>query len=157
MPRQIVRRRGRLTYEPEPFKVPGAVLNSIMPGIAMGARRHHHILVVEDEALIALDVEELLRGAGYLVTSCLSVETALEALDGDTFDAGILDINLQGERIVPVADVLQRTKVPFIVVSGHSKEVLPERHRGRPFIVKPYDRAHLLHTLSLVLSSEKPS
>jgi DNA-binding NtrC family response regulator len=111
-----------------------------------------HVLIVEDESLIALDVEMLLRGAGLSITWCSSVDAAMEAIDTQAVDAAVLDINLGPEFSTPVADELARQRIPFILVSGHSREVLPDRHRSRPFITKPYDRMQLLHLVATALN-----
>ncbi len=78
------------------------------------------ILVVEDEYLIALDLDAALRAAGYRVIGPASdVSAALELLKADRPDAAILDVNLAGQWGTPVAEVLQAMSVPFILASGY--------------------------------------
>ncbi len=78
------------------------------------------ILVVEDEFLIALDLEVTLETAGYRVIGpALNVSAALQLLKADRPDAAILDVNLAGERVTPVAEALRAMSVPFILASGY--------------------------------------
>ena len=78
------------------------------------------ILVVEDEFLIALEMVEALRAAGYQVLGpAPSVDTALELLKVERPDAAILDVNLAGECVTPVAEALRIMVVPFILASGY--------------------------------------
>ncbi len=78
------------------------------------------ILVVEDEYLIALELDDQLKAAGYRVIGPVAdVDGALKALKADRPDAAVLDVNLAGEWVTPVAQVLQAMSVPFILTSGY--------------------------------------
>lgn len=78
------------------------------------------ILVVEDEYLIAMELEATLRTAGYRVIGPVpDVSAALELLKAERPDAAILDVNLDGQWVTPVAEVLQAAFVPFILTSGY--------------------------------------
>lgn len=78
------------------------------------------ILVVEDEYLIAMELEGTLRGAGYrLIGPALDIDAALELLKVERPDAAILDVNLAGKWVTPVAEVLQAISVPFVLASGY--------------------------------------
>lgn len=78
------------------------------------------ILIVEDEYLIALELETTLRAAGYRVIGpAPTVRATLELLKSERPDAAILDINLAGEWVTPVAEVLRAKSVPFILASGY--------------------------------------
>jgi two-component system, response regulator PdtaR len=78
------------------------------------------ILIVEDEFLIAMELDNTLRGAGYhVVGPAASVSAALRLLRAERPDAAILDVNLAGEWITPVAEVLRAMFVPFILTSGY--------------------------------------
>ena len=78
------------------------------------------ILVVEDEYLIAWELDHHLRTAGYRVIGPASdVDGALEMLKADRPDAAILDVNLAGEWVTPVAVALKAMSVPFILASGY--------------------------------------
>ena len=86
--------------------------------VAVGPTRQ--ILVVEDEFLIAMELEQTLRRAGYQVVGpAPSLGTALELLRQVRPDAAVLDVNVGGERVTPVAEVLRAMAVPFVLASGY--------------------------------------
>lgn len=118
------------------------------------------ILVVEDEFLIALELEQVLHLAGYQVVGpATSVAMALELLRHVRPDAAILDVNLAEERVTPVAEVLKAMAVPFVLASGYiaadlgSEPVL----RDAVNIGKPTGSRRLLAELSRLLpAAERP-
>ena len=104
--------------------------------------RSWKIMIVEDQALIAMDLEASLIERGMTVVCiCASCEQALAALDGGAaIDAAILDFNLDGENAAPVADALEKRGVPFIFATGQGDgSVLPARFVGKTVTRKPYD------------------
>lgn len=112
------------------------------------------ILVVEDEFLIAMELEGFLRGAGYQVLGpALSVSAALELLQVERPDVAVLDVNLAGERVTPVAQVLRAMCVPFILASGYSRADLREDPvlRDAVNVGKPSRPASLLKELRKAL------
>jgi CheY-like chemotaxis protein len=103
-----------------------------------------HILVVEDEyllaealadALLALDVQ-VVGPVGVLAEALALIETA-------EIDGAVLDINLRGETVFPLADALAARRVPYVFATGYGQESLPERYRGVPTLSKPVDVAAL--------------
>src|SRR5215813_12964577 len=118
-----------------------------------------YVLIVEDDALIALELEDTLSEAGYeVVGPASSVRAALECLAGHRFLAGaVLDINLGDEDVFSVADALSSSRIPFLFLTGHSNAVLPSRHKRRPVIRKPYLPATLLATLASTIGMERQS
>lgn len=103
------------------------------------------VLVVEDEALIAMLVEDALIEAGADVLGpAATVEEALEYFSGAAPAAAVLDINLAGQVSTPVADRLVEMEIPFVVATGYDAAGLPERHRGAPVLSKPYDPQELV-------------
>src|SRR5690349_8084617 len=112
------------------------------------------VLVVEDEFLVATLIEDMLQSAGCVVSGPIPrVADALDAVDHGIYDAAILDVNLAGDRIDPVADALSRRNVPFMFVTGYSAGFLPANFAERPRLCKPFKMADLLDTLSnLVLA-----
>jgi DNA-binding response OmpR family regulator len=110
------------------------------------------VLVVEDEYLVAALIEQILASAGCIVMGPIPrVPEALDAVDGDDYDAAVLDVNLAGERINPVADALSERDVPFMFVTGYGASALPSEYAGRPHIGKPFRIAELLGMLSSIL------
>jgi DNA-binding response OmpR family regulator len=110
------------------------------------------VLLVEDEYLVASLIEEILEIAGCIVTGPIPrLAQALDAADRETCDAAVLDVNLAGERIYPVADILSRRNIPFVFVTGYG--VLPGEYASRPRVCKPFKMADLLDTLSDIVKT----
>lgn len=98
------------------------------------------VLVVEDQLIIALDLEALLREQGAVaVQLCGSVDDALRSIGTERPDIAILDVNLGSTTSFPVARELQRIGVPFIFATGYGREVeFPPELRQVPLVAKPY-------------------
>ena len=98
------------------------------------------ILIVEDEPLISMMLEDFVQSLGHSVAAiCETVEEALGALDnGNPFDLAILDVNLKGENVWPVARALRERAVPFVLASGGHVDPPPREFAGVPMIDKPY-------------------
>ena len=114
------------------------------------------ILVVEDEAIIALEMACLLKQASYDVVTCGSLKSGLQEAELQEFDAAILDVNLRGEMSFPLADALAQKNVPFIFVSGYEIEIVPRQHRRRPFVGKPFLSQKLLNAITSAMNSARP-
>jgi DNA-binding response OmpR family regulator len=116
-----------------------------------------HVLVVEDDVIIAMDIEAILIGAGYRVVGPVgSVEAGRRAVAGRLPDCAILDVNLGSELVLPLADDLAVADVPIIFLTGHSSHALPPTHRDRPIIQKPYLAAVLLRAIASSLGECGP-
>jgi CheY-like chemotaxis protein len=97
------------------------------------------ILVVEDEMLVSMLVTDLLEDFGCTVVGPVArLPAALEAAAADGFDAALLDVNLAGVRVFPVADVLAERGIPFVFVSGYGELDSDGQHEGRPVVQKPF-------------------
>ena len=97
------------------------------------------ILVVEDEPLISMMLEDFVESLGHSVASiCETVGDALEAVESNSFDMAILDVNLKGENVWPVAHALRARSVPFVLASGGHVDPPPSEFASVPMIDKPY-------------------
>ena len=97
------------------------------------------ILIVEDEPLIAMMLEDFLESLGHSVAAtCDSVGEAMTAASKDGFDLAILDVNLKGESVWPVASLLRERGLPFIIASGGHVDPPPAEFASVPLIEKPY-------------------
>jgi PAS domain S-box-containing protein len=106
--------------------------------------RRLRVLVVEDEAIVALEIEQNLRDAGFeVVGPAARVAEALGFLKDFGCDAAVLDINLGGETSEPIARILSDRGTPFVTVSGYSPDQRPSGFSGGAFLTKPL-RAELL-------------
>ena len=112
------------------------------------------ILIVEDEFLLAMELETLLQQRGCMVLGPVSsVGQALSMLDGEQPDIALLDVNLKGERATPVAAALQARGVPFILITGYSMLQLSEPElRAAPRIEKPVNCRALKRAVASTLS-----
>ena len=112
------------------------------------------LLVVEDEYLIRMLLEDMLADLGYGVAAAVGTiaEASALASSGD-FSAAILDVNLDGQEIFPVADILAGRSLPFVFVTGYGERSLPERYRNRPALQKPFQAEQLSATLSGLLAA----
>lgn len=116
------------------------------------------VLIVEDDHLLGLAIGMCVEDAGYTVAAVAdSVEAALAALSRETIDAALLDINLHGELVFPVANALAERGVPFVFVTAQSPEIIPETHRSRPVVPKPYYNGALCAALASVLPPPRRS
>ena len=109
------------------------------------------LLLVEDEYLVAADLAYALERAGAeVVGPAGSVADALELVrdEGDRLDGAVLDVNLGGERVFPVADALAERGVPFIFATGYDASIIPSTHADAPRHEKPVDRVRLLRELA---------
>ena len=111
------------------------------------------VLIVEDEALIAMDLQWLLEEAGYRVLGpANSTAAAMALLDGDEPDVALLDVNLGGADVFRVANELATRKTRLIFLTGHTAQKLPLAHRHRPLVAKPYLPDILLRAVALAAS-----
>jgi len=107
------------------------------------------ILVVEDEFLIATLIEDILKMSGCVVAGPVSrLAAAVDAAGREDCAAAILDVNLAGQRIDPVAEILSRRDIPFLFVTGYASDGLPREHAGRPCLHKPFRTGELLRMLA---------
>lgn len=106
------------------------------------------VLVVEDEFFLADDLAQALQDAGIGVAGPVATcDAALKLIDEAPVAFAILDVNLEEEKIFPVADELIARGVPFLFATGYGQNVLPERFREIPRWEKPYDTDALVRTL----------
>jgi CheY-like chemotaxis protein len=97
------------------------------------------VLIVEDEPLISMMLEDFLDTLGHQVAgSCDCLGDALDRVEQGGFDIAIVDVNLKGELIWPVADRLQDMGIPYVLATGGHIEPPPSRHADAPVLSKPY-------------------
>jgi len=112
------------------------------------------ILVVEDEYLIRMLLEDMLTDLGYEIAAAVgSIKEARELAATADFNAAILDVNLGGEEVFPIAEILAKRGLPFVFVSGYGENSLPEPYRGRPSLQKPFQAEQLERSLAGLLAT----
>ena len=110
------------------------------------------ILVVEDELMIRMLLEDMLGELGHTIAvAAARIDEALEAAKSAEFDLAILDVNLNGEPISPVADALVARGVPFVFATGYGEHGLPAPYRDRPTLKKPFQLEGLEQMLLSVI------
>ena len=116
------------------------------------------VLVVEDEALVAMLLEDMLTDHGCEVVGAASrLSQALE-LVGDPsldFDAAILDVNLGGDPIFPVAEALAARGAPFVFATGYGAAGLPDSWRDRPTLQKPFSHHDVGRALAEAVAAHR--
>lgn len=112
-----------------------------------------NILIVEDEPLIAMMLEDFLLSLGHEVSeTCDSVRAALDAVEKGKCDLAILDVNLKGENVWPVATRLRELGVPFVLSSGGHVDPPPAEFSDVPMIEKPYTIDRVIPVLNAALA-----
>ena len=106
------------------------------------------VLIIEDEPIIAMDVEDVLVEAGFAIAGpASSINGALEVMASHAFDVALVDGNLLGQRVdVLVLELVRRNK-PFAFVTGFAKEDLPKGFENIPVVKKPVERDRLIEVV----------
>jgi len=131
----------------------------VKPIIVLPAHSGRRVLVVEDEALTAIPLQQLLEDAGYIVLGPVGrVEDALDLLRSGPPDAAVLDVNLFGATVDPVAARLEDMGVPFLFCTGyHLGATAGSRHPHAPVLGKPVNANSLLNAVSGLMTKEASS
>lgn len=121
--------------------------------------RGYTILLVEDEALVAMELTALLREQGcHVLGAANSVDRALALLETRQPDAALLDLNLRGKSASPVAQALNERGVPFFVMSGYGKPQAGEDGLGESrWLSKPVNHRELMRALKQMLTRRRVS
>ena len=116
------------------------------------------LIIVEDDYVVAQSLADLLEACGAeSVEMASNIDQALEKISNTNFDAAVLDVNLLGGNVEPVALKLEEINVPFIFVTGYaSRDMLPEELQKHPVLLKPVNPSEILDLLCQ-LTSEPPS
>jgi PAS domain S-box-containing protein len=111
------------------------------PALPLQLETGNRVLLVEDEILVAMMMRDILTELGFSVIGPFSrLSEAMIAAVHDDIDAGIIDVNLGGEFVYPVADVLVARKIPFVFVTGYGVESIDGRFADIPIVKKPVQR-----------------
>lgn len=114
------------------------------------------LLLVEDEALVAMLVHDIVSDAGAsTVHAAPDVEAAISMLQSESIDGAILDVNLCGETVDAVADELAARNIPFLFLTGYGRCGIAERFPDATVVNKPFEDAHFLAAVSRVLVKER--
>jgi CheY-like chemotaxis protein len=127
----------------------GAVMNQTAKDAA-----EKYVLVVEDEIMIRLLLEDMLADLGYNIAAAVGrVDDAVKVARTGEFDVAILDVNLNGQTVSPVAEILEARGLPFVFATGYGERGLPERFSNRPTLQKPFQQENLGRILTQAFES----
>src|SRR5260221_492765 len=117
----------------------------------------NRVLLVEDEILVAMMMKDILTELGFSVIGPFSrLAEAMVAAVHDNIDAGIIDVNLGGEFVYPVADVLAAREIPFVFITGYAVESIDSRFGYVPIVKKPVQR-QVLQKIFIPADSGEPA
>jgi CheY-like chemotaxis protein len=106
---------------------------------ATGKLAGRRVLVVEDSPLIATVLEDMLQDLGCTVVGPIgNMAFAVDLAKTEAMDAAIIDLNIRGGKVYPVAEVLRDRNIPFLLASGYADWTLREDFKDRPRLTKPY-------------------
>ncbi len=115
------------------------------------------VLLVEDEMMIALHIEDMLRALGCTVLGPVAeLDAAMALVGGEAPDCALLDMNLGGQPVFPLADLLRTKGAPFAFATGYGQAGLREIDHGTPVLQKPFGENDLARVL-LELQARRPS
>ena len=110
------------------------------------------VIVVEDETLLAMLLEDMLAELGCEVLwTAHRVGKALELVAQCAPDAAVLDVNIAGDPVYPVAQALVERDIPFVFATGYGTRGLDYSWRDRPIVQKPFQMEHLSRGLLAAL------
>ena len=111
------------------------------------------VLLVEDQMIVAMQIEDMLRAVGCEVVGPVgTLHAAIALAHEEALDLAVLDVNLDGEKVYPAAEELQARGIPFILATGYGESTLPEKWRNQPRLSKPYRREQLEQLVRSVAS-----
>ena len=114
------------------------------------------VLLVEDEIMIRMMIAEMLEELGHRVAAETGeIDQAIRFAQNTEFDLAILDVNVQGKLITPVAELITALNRPIIFATGYGAAGIPEEFRGRPSLEKPFLVETLARTIDLTLRSHR--
>lgn len=110
------------------------------------------VFLVEDEVMIRMMVADMLEELGYRVAAeAGEISEAVKLAQTIDFDFAILDVNVNGKVISPVADLIRARNRPFIFATGYGSSGLPEEYRDRPALQKPFQLETLARMIDATL------
>lgn len=125
----------------------------MVDGVDRGVLHGKKVLIVEDEALIAMLFEDILEDtACEIVGPAMNVRQAMELAGAAEIDVAVLDVNLNGESSFPVAALLQSRGVPLVFSSGYGSQGLPPEWQDRPTLPKPFTSEEVVDTLARLMA-----
>jgi len=134
--------RSKMAATPEEARAPEVARAAAPPAKSLAGK---HLLVIEDEPLLALDLVTHLKDAGATVAGPVgTAATALAIVERTPLDGALLDANLHGRPVDEIAGALTRRRIPFLFVTGYGRESLPRAFGQVAMLAKPFSQQQLL-------------
>jgi len=119
--------------------------------------RHASVLIVEDEVLIRMMLVEMVEHLGHkVIGEAGRIEEGRSLAETQQYDLAILDINLQGFNVQPIAEAVRSRGLPLLFLSGYGSNGAPAGFKGAPILEKPCTPDKLRRMIDAVLSNEDP-
>lgn len=135
---------------------------SVRAGMSMTSRtstlQDLRVLIVEDETLVAMLLEDMLVDEGCKIAGVaprLAASLDIIGKAPDSFDVAILDVNVAGEPVFPVAEALAAADKPFVFATGYGNAGLPATWRHRPTIQKPFGQAEVASAIAAAVGRQR--
>jgi DNA-binding response OmpR family regulator len=110
------------------------------------------VVLVEDESAVALAIEDMIQDLGCeLVGSVASLARAQQIMGSESFDVAVLDVNVRGEAVFPIAYLLVERGIPFLFSTGYGQGAIPQDLANHPAITKPFSIETLARAMSAAL------
>jgi CheY-like chemotaxis protein len=124
-----------------------------MTGEGKTAVAGKRVLVVEDELMIRMLLEGMLTDIGHTVAAeAGGIDEAVAIAKKADFDVAVLDVNLNGQPVTPVVEILVERGVPFVFASGYGQRGVPEAYRAIPTLQKPFQADALAQAIEIAMS-----
>jgi CheY-like chemotaxis protein len=118
--------------------------------------RSPRVLVVEDETLVSMLIEDMVSDCGgHVVGPAATFEQAIAVALEEELDLAILDVNMAGLAVYPVADILRRRGIPFIFVTGYDPSIVPAPYRHAPVLLKPFSHETFSETFDAAVTERR--
>jgi CheY-like chemotaxis protein len=115
------------------------------------------VLLVEDEVVVSMLVEDMLEDLGFSVVGpAASIDEALSVLSRETPDCAILDVNIGGTYVYPVADALRSRSIPYAFATGYGTAALRKDDGAVPVLQKPFRTVELAKILDALVERSSP-
>jgi len=114
--------------------------------------RKYRVLVVEDEMLVAMNIEDMLHDIGHEVAGIASrLDAGMEIAREGAFDLAMLDVNLAGDLSFPIADILEQRGIPYLFATGYGRKGVRDDYGAAPVLQKPFrarDLEQAIHSIA---------
>jgi len=113
------------------------------------------ILVVEDEMLVAMNIEDMLLDIGHEVAGIANrLEAGIEAAREGGFDIAMLDVNLAGDLSFPIADILEEKGIPYLFATGYGRKGVKDDYGAAPVLQKPFRARDLQQAIQTLTAAD---